>query len=144
MKFRIYCDSGGFSKELGQLEKRGIIEIFHYPYESRNSKIKNKALPSEMRWGDMIEPWGKEFYPWKDYVGSEKFDELVRMLNIKNRKDALHLDSAYITNCHFFVTSDKGDIFSSRNEISRLLNISVCLHTDLSPITKAIEKEGNQ
>ena len=141
MKFRVYCDTGGCNKELRSLEKNGDIEIFYYPYENKNKFIKQRSPPSRMTWGDMIDPWNENFYPWKAYSGSKKFIGLTRILSLNNnRKDILHLDSAYKSECHFFVTSDKVHIYSKRNELFNHLKIFVCLHTDISQIINAIQK----
>jgi len=140
MKFKVYCDTGGFNKNLLPLQKGGEIELLHYPYENKNKNIAQEALPSAMTWSDMIRPWDEEFHSWDEYAGSEKFSELKKILSPKNRKDILHLDSAYKSKCHFFITSDKGDIYQKKNELSRLLDMTIVLHTDLSRLTDRVEK----
>ncbi|MDP3957954.1 MAG: hypothetical protein Q8Q36_00640 [bacterium] len=143
MKFKVYCDTGGFARGLRSLEENDEIELLYYPYENKNKKIEKRALPSATTWNDMTRPWDEEVNSWEEYIGSEKFPELEKILSLNNRKDILHLDSAYKSRCQFFISSDKGDIYQKRNELFRLLNITVCLHTDLSKVIDAI-KEKNQ
>ncbi len=132
---KVYCDSGAYTKILKKLEKDGKIKLLYHPYENKNSKIDGMSLPSESTWNDMKMTWDECVFTWDEFSGSEKVNELKDIIGLSNRVDILHLDSAYKSKCDFFVTSDKGDIYSKKDEIFKLLNIVVCLHTEITPET---------
>ena len=128
---KIYCDSGGFRKELKELEKQGKIQLIMFPYENKNKKILSKGVPSEMRWNDTrILTWGDMTgYAWGDFRGSDKYAEILLILGDNNRRDVLHLDSAYQNGCFCFLTRDKEHILRNKYEIARLLSLRI-FHSD--------------
>lgn len=132
---KVYCDSGAYTKGLKKLEESGQIELFYHPYENKNKKINRMSLPSEATWDDVNISWDECCFTWDDFGGSEKINELKKIIGSSHRRDILHLDSAYRSKCDFFITSDKGDIYSKKDEIFKLLNIVVCLHTDITSDT---------
>ena len=61
---------------------------------------------------------------WADFKGSEHFSEIRRIIGSANRRDALHVDSAYKTGCVAMVTVD-GDILDHKTEIEKLLPLII-------------------
>jgi len=43
----------------------------------------------------------------------------------RNRRDGLHLDSAYKSDVAMFLTSDKGDIWNNRQALDNLLGFKI-------------------
>lgn len=56
---------------------------------------------------------------WGDFKGSTLHPEIEAIIGIgpQSRRDVLHFDSAHKTACKIFLTSDKGDIWSKREEV---------------------------
>ena len=122
----VYCDSGGYRRELRELEARGEIKLFQYRYDKDgNSKIGNRPPSSNPSWSQGDSTWGDSEGSWDDYLGSEKWPEILLLLGANCAKDVQHLDSAYLANCGAFLTSDKDDLVSNADAISQLLGISV-------------------
>jgi hypothetical protein len=63
----------------------------------------------------------------KFYIGemveSDKHGEIERIVGRSNRRDVLHIDSAYRSGCICFFTRDRGDILAKRTELESLLEI---------------------
>jgi len=57
-----------------------------------------------------------------NYTGSEHFGEILAILGRENRRDALHVDSAYKSGCGAFVTTDS-DILTHKEKLLALLGI---------------------
>lgn len=127
---RVYCDTGGFRKELGTFQDKGIIELVMFRYENENKKISNNGEPSLARWCDMKNyTWQTAPGSWSSYNGSDKYDALVKIIGSQNRQDVLHLDSAFKSGCSFFFTRDNRDILLKKEKIEKLLNIKI-MHPD--------------
>jgi hypothetical protein len=137
---RIYCDTGAFREELHDLEKSGRISLHQFRYENRNRKIRKAAIPSKTQYRDFenytygelenLNPDG----PTTDDVlvngiGS-KFSIIQEIIGAHNRRDAQHLDSAQMTKCKVFLTSDKKDIWSKKDK----LLFATGLHIFLIPL----------
>jgi len=122
---RVYCDSGGFRSDLKQLELGGVITLYTFPYENENKKIAGMGLPSEMTWSDMKFPWSYYTASWSDYKGSDQYQLILDIVGKENRKDAMQLDTAYKSRCHYFFTSDKSDICSKREKLEELLGFKI-------------------
>jgi hypothetical protein len=58
-----------------------------------------------------------------EMVESDKHVEIEKIVGRGNRRDILHIDSAYRTGCRCFFTRDRGDILSRRSELESLLGI---------------------
>lgn len=131
---RVYCDTGAYLPAVGKLEREGKISVHQFKYENRNRKITKGALPSDLRYEDLAN------YSYDDLGSTEilkdlsydqlggvnsRFSEIEKVLGRGNRRDIQHVDSAWMTKCAVLLTSDKGDIWSKRNEIRALLDIVV-------------------
>ena len=125
---KVYCDNGAYRKELRPLQEAGAADLFMFKYENKNRNVPNSGLPSKLQWRDLKNytwdtiPAGR----WDDFSGSEKFDQIVAIVGLANhRVDILHLDSAYKSGCEVFLTNDKGDIWSKKEELEPLLGMRI-------------------
>ena len=131
---RVYCDTGAYVKNLNELEQAGLISVHQFKYENPSRRIRKGAVPSDLRYDDLAH------YTYDDLKNTEilntltydqlgginsKFLEIQQMVGSQNRRDAQHLDSAYMTGCGAFLTSDKGDIWSKRAALSVLTGIRI-------------------
>lgn len=130
---RVYCDTGGFRRELAELQRQGLVALYQFKYENRNRHIRYAAVPSAPTWKQMNYTWdemrttpGFESVTF-DNLGekSPKYDELLNLVGPDNKVDAQHLDSAYASGCNVFLTSDKDDLCARREEICALTGLSV-------------------
>ena len=126
----MYCDTGGFRKELKDLEQQGRIILVMFPYENINRKITGLGLPSQATLGD-LKNFTLETLPGalEDYKGSEKCPAIERVVGRENRVDILHLDSAFKSQCSSFLTRDKNDILFNKAFLEELLGMRI-FHSD--------------
>jgi hypothetical protein len=124
MTLKVYCEHGALTKDLRDLKRRGCIELIHFPYDpdGRTKHISATAVPSEAQWRDMNVTWDEARFSWEDCQGSEHFEEILRIIGTANRRDALHVDSAYKSGCACFVTEDR-DILSKSELLGALLGL---------------------
>jgi len=61
---------------------------------------------------------------------SSRFESLVALLGRKCEVDAKHIDSAVMSGCEVFLTTDKDDIWSRRDEIARITGLRVLYMPD--------------
>ena len=74
----VYCDSGGYRRELRVLEALGEIKLFQYWYDKDgNSKIRNRPPSSNPSWSQGDSTWADSEGSWDDYLGSETVDVKV-------------------------------------------------------------------
>lgn len=134
---KVYCENGALTTNLVQLQKAGIISLINFPNDpnSWSRKISPTAKPSALHYQDIVLPTKVPFHCTYDElgVGSEKYPRILAIVGTSNRRDALHVDSAYRSGCHVFVTKDK-DILDHRNDLESLLSITI-LHADVAHIT---------
>jgi hypothetical protein len=123
----VYCYTGGYRKELKGMEQNGLIKLMQFHYENRNKNIKSAAPPSKPTWEEMNYSWNElPKLTWDDLdKTSGKYNRIKDLIGKENARDIKHLDSAYMAQCDAFITSDKDDISSKKNEIYQLLNIRV-------------------
>ena len=122
---KIYCDNGACPLELKNFQKEGVVELFMFRYENNNRHIRNSGEPSKATWADMKNyAWQNAPGTWNDYAGSEKYDQIAELIGLaNNRVDVLHVDSAYKNRCEIFITNDKDDIWSKREQLEPLLGM---------------------
>ena len=123
----VYCDTGAYRSELAQLEESGTISLFQFKYENKNRKIKQRAEPSRATWSESKYTWSElGGLTWRDMERqSDLWSKIIKIVGSQNATDAKHLDSAYMTKCVAFITSDKTDIGNSKNAIENLLGIRI-------------------
>jgi len=123
---KVYCEHNAITKRLRVLQDRGQIELVHYPVDpdSRTKHIRKLAVPSEVQWKDANVLWENGDLNWDSIKGSEHWREILRVVGPQNRRDALHVDSAYKTGCLCLVTKDS-DILKVREELAALLKLNI-------------------
>ena len=119
---KIYCERGAYRKELRELELSGKIEIVSFPYEGRNRKTPKDSRPSIITMDSTYITWDMTFLIG-DAVESDKFSQIASMVGKNNTMDIRQIDAAYKSQCQVFLSPDKGDIISNRNELEGLLGM---------------------
>jgi hypothetical protein len=121
----------------GSVNLSGFKELHPYcqfllsPYDSssqRRSDVKwMLAVPSKVQWGDCNMPWKDIYFSWEKHKASEKLREIYSIIgeDPQERRDGLHLDSAYKSGVHVFLTSDKANIWSHRDQLEPLLGFRI-------------------
>ena len=104
---KVYCDNGGYQRDLKGLETKRRIELVMFPHENKTKKIKNSGLPTKMTINDMQHSIFTYTQPIAEFIKSDRFDEMLVLIGHDNRKDVQHLDSAYKSKCSIFITSIK-------------------------------------
>ncbi len=126
----VYCDSGGFRKELKSLCDKGQISLVMFPYENVNKNIQDVGLPSKASWNDLKNfLWSSLPGTWADYQGSEKYTEIKKIIGKQHEEDVKHIDAAYKSGCQCLLTRDKGDILSKKGQLGSLLGMKI-FHPD--------------
>jgi|SRR5437667_8193573 len=127
---KIYCEHGAVTADLRGLQRDGRIELVHFPYdpESRARAISPSTAPSDAEWRDLNTTWDEMTGTWDDFKGSQHLLEIRRIIGAANRRDALHVDSAFKTGCAAIVTVDR-DILDHKNELEALLGLRI-FHPD--------------
>lgn len=122
-RVNVYCDTGGFRKELQRLEREGRVRVITFPYENEITKA-TVGIPSEATFDD-LNNFTIERLPgtFDDYKRSDKYGEIEKIVGRKNRRDVLHLDSAFKSGCTVFLTNDVRDILSHRQSLEPILNM---------------------
>jgi len=107
---KIYCEHGALSKSLRNLRKKRRVELLHFPYDphSHTDKITTPTIPSAAQLQDLNLPFTELPGTWMDYRGSKHLPEILDILGSRNRRDALHVDTAVKNHCSAFVTCDNG------------------------------------
>lgn len=123
---KIYCEHGALTSALRAFQRNGRIELVHFPYDpgSRTRHIAPSATPSDAQWRDLNATWSELTRPWDNFKGSEHHQEILRIVGPANRRDALHVDSAYKSGCAAIVTVDT-DILAHKAELETLLGLRV-------------------
>jgi len=126
---KVYCEHGAIKKpDIYELQKKGEINLVLFPYENTVKKIKDLGSPSNVSWIDMKNiSWITAPENWEDYTGSPKFSEIQKIIgkDPKQRRDILHLDSAFKNKCHAFFTRDIDDIRSKKGLLEDALEIKI-------------------
>lgn len=94
---KIYCEHGAITSELRTHQRSGRIELIHFRYDpdARSRHLSPSAIPSEAQWRDLNVTWEELNCSWNDFSASEYLDQIYSILGGGNRRDALHIDSAY-------------------------------------------------
>jgi hypothetical protein len=121
---KVYCEAGALTQEIKNLGESGSIALVHFPYDpcSHTRSLTAVATPSSAEICDLNLPINELPGTIADYSGSIHLAEILSILG-GQRRDALHVDSAFKQGCLAFVTPDKGDILKHKTELERLLGI---------------------
>jgi hypothetical protein len=128
---KIYCEHGALTADLKALQRDGRIELVHFPYDedSKARAISPSAIPSDAQWRDLnTGSWDALTGSWSDFEGSPHLPEIRRIIGAENRRDALHVDSAFKTGCAAMVTVDQ-DILDHTAKLEALLGLRI-FHPD--------------
>lgn len=123
---KIYCEHHALTADLRTLQREGRIELVHFPYDpdSRARHIAPSAVVSNAEWRDLNVTWGELRGTWDDFTGSEHLSEIMGIVGRENRRDALHVDSAYKTGCAAIITADR-DILDHKRELELVLRLRI-------------------
>jgi hypothetical protein len=121
---KVYCERGAYRTELRSMERDGLIQLLHFPYEGHNRRIRTRATPSVVTWDTTYVTLNEILDSADVMVGSEKFSQ-IRMIIGANEFDARHLDSAYKSRCDCFLTPDKRDIADKSVQLESLLGLKI-------------------
>jgi hypothetical protein len=128
---RVYFEDGAFPSKLRRLQSDGRIKLFKFPYDTEGTKKSHEvAKPSAAYPEDLHLPPEKIAFAPEEFDGSDKYDEIRNIIGDENRRDVLHVDSAYKSNCDCFFTPDKGDILSKKNALKDALGMHFFHHED--------------
>ena len=125
---------GGIRKGVGELERAGVISVHQLKYENRSRRISKGAIPSDLKYDDPINYTYDELGTTEglstltyDELGgvNSSFIQIQEIIGPQHRTDAQHFDSAHMSGCKVFLTSDKGDIWSKRGPLYALTGIRV-------------------
>jgi hypothetical protein len=121
---RAYCEHGAVRRKLRHLQHEGRLILIGFPYDpnSRAKAIHWLASPSKTEIRDLNLSIGEMNFTLGQMVGSEKHSEIERIIGRGNRRDVLHIDSAYRSRCACFFTCDS-DILAHRIDLESLLGI---------------------
>ena len=126
-KIKIYLDSGADITGIKKLYKQCLF--VNAPYDDSSNRRKNTecALPpiSQAQWRDANWTWEECNTPWEENTGSKHFTAIQKIIGKGNRRDALHLDSAYKEGVHCFLTADKKSIWTHRHSLEALLDFKI-------------------
>jgi len=124
----VYCDTGAYVKLLGELESEGLIKLHQFKYENRSRRIRNIAIPSDLKYDEF------KNYTYDELTGltydelggvNSKFGDILTIVGESNRTDAQHIDSAQMSGCKVFLTSDKADIWSKREALKPITGLTI-------------------
>jgi hypothetical protein len=123
---KIYCEHGALTNQLKKLGRSGCVELVNFPYDSGPGadirKFADLGTPSEAKCRDLNLPIKDLPGIVADYSGSVRFDEILSIVGRSNRRDALHVDSAFKHGCSVFITHDT-DILKHKTKLKKLLGI---------------------
>lgn len=117
----VYCEHGAYDKRLSPLKAGNRIEIVHFPLETKSRHTQIRPTPSDSTWEDMVNiTWDNADFTWEGTEGSEIKSAICHLIGANNRRDADHVDAAYKHGCVCFLTNDRGDILSRKDQLKNL------------------------
>ena len=144
MPIKVYCERNSVRPWLKRLQRDGKIALVMFPYDEKgqNPSGVQLATPSVVTCDSDVVTWDMLFN--SNAVASEKLDDIRRIIRLPNEKvveapagiigmeteaDARHLDSAYKSGCHAFITTDKRDVLDHAELLEPLLGLRL-FHPD--------------
>ena len=123
---KIYCEHSALTPKLRALQREGRVSLVYFPYDpdARTPHISPTALPSAAQYRDLNLTYDELSCRYDDFQGSELFPQVLQIIGPQNRRDALHVDSAYKSQCKALVTRDT-DILLHRRELHELLGVHI-------------------
>jgi hypothetical protein len=140
---KIYCESGALTENIKKLGRSGRVDLVHFPYDpnSHTGKITNVAVPSGAQIRDLNLTIAELPGLVSDYSGSAHLDEIRSIIGRTHRRDALHIDSAFIAGCSAFVTQDT-DILNHKARLEKLLGIRFFSDSDFHSLEQFVADDS--
>jgi len=141
---RVYCEHGALTVEIRKWACEGRIELIHFPYDpdSHTRRIPGIAEPSGAEIRDLNLPISDLPGLISDYNGSVHLHEILTIVGHENRRDALHVDSAFKSRCAIFITTDS-DILQHKEQLKALLGIRFYHPSELADLDRLLADESN-
>lgn len=123
---KIYCEHSALTSKLRALQREGRISLVYFPYDpnARTPHISPTALPSAAQYRDLNLTYDELSCRYDDFHGSELFQQILEIIGPQNRRDVLHVDSAYKSKCKALITRDT-DILKHRTKLREFLGILI-------------------
>ena len=123
---KVYCEHGALTAGLRALQRAGRISLIYFPYDpnARTSHISPTALPSQAQYRDLNLTYDELSCRYDDFQGSEHYQSIREIIGPQNRRDSLHIYSAYKSQCKALVTRDT-DILNDRARLEALLGLRI-------------------
>jgi hypothetical protein len=120
----IYCEHGADPRKVKSRIQSLPVKLVHFPYDSasRSGVIPIRPTPSAAQIQDLNFPINELPGTLSDYSPSPEFAKILMIVGGQNRRDALHIDSAFKSRCVAFVTKDC-DILDHVKQLEALLGI---------------------
>jgi hypothetical protein len=128
-EYLIYCEAGANPRELRRWLGTLPVKIVHFPYDSRCHAIPAQPVPSAAQIRDLNLPIGELPGVLSDYSPSPHFEKILAIVGRENRRDALHIDSAFKSGCVAFVTTDS-DFLAHAEQLELLLGVRIVRSSD--------------
>lgn len=119
---QVYCEHNSTTSWVKELQTRGIIQLEIFAYDQKNKNIKTIAPPSAANWEDIPYNWEDRNNGFEDYTGTEMLSQIMQLMGEKNRRDCLHVDSAFKSGADCLLTKDS-DILGHSEELEKLLGL---------------------
>ena len=120
---KIYCDHGSITRQLRELESQKRVVLIEFPYDGDKCKKTQMAYPSKAQIRDLQMPIKELPGTFGDYASSEQYSKIEQILDKNNRRDILHVDSAFKAGCSYFFSMDKKHILARGEELYQTLGI---------------------
>jgi len=137
-RYLIYCEAGANPRLVKKRLCSLPVKIVHFPYDSKCHAIPAQPVPSAAQTRDLNLPIGELPGVLSDYSPSRHFEKILAIVGEKNRRDALHIDSAFKSGCIAFVTTDS-DFLAHAQELESLLGIQLFRPSDVKEIVRFVE-----
>jgi hypothetical protein len=133
-KVTVTLDSGADYKRMRKLEVEGLIEITMVNFENgrENKRAKVKQNPVAV-WGQTN--WGESVYASEEDL---VFEQLKKLLGNNHIKDCIQLEAHHTSGRDYFVSEDKDDILSRKEELEKLFGIKVLAPEELEILVKPL------
>lgn len=119
---KVYCEHHAVRQWLRDLQQKGRVTLFLFPYDQRNRRIKKMANPSEATWEELNITWNEADFSWDEFSPSPYYIDICNIIGEENIRDVKHVDSAFKSGCQCMFTCDK-DILSHSDDLEKLLGI---------------------
>lgn len=133
LRLRVYAEHSGLAPYVRRAQQEDRILLVHFPFDpnSRSRHLTPEATPAGAQWRDLNATWGElsaKGITWEDLNPSPMLSRIRALIGPDNRRDALHVASAYESGCDLFLTRDS-DILNHAAALQALLGFRL-LHPE--------------